>query len=225
MNFRTLNGLCASVVVVALLTTGCATSDTAAATNAVVRDFRADVRGRMADHFTPGESDGNGTPAAWQVEDDVTAPVAPGVFVVRTANLEKTYNFATFDGFLARNVEIAVHLKALSGADDQGGGLVWRFQDSKNYYLTRWNPLEKNIRLYVVKDGIRSKFGDCEIDVTPGWHQLSISMQGETIAVSFDGKVVIQGSNSAIAGAGKVGLWTKADATTAFDGFKATPTP
>jgi hypothetical protein len=79
-------------------------------------------------------------------------------------------------------------VKALSGTDDQGGGLVWRYQDARNYYLTRWNPLEKNLRLYVVKDGVRSKFGDKEIDVAPGWHTIGVSMQDDAILVTFNGE-------------------------------------
>jgi len=171
--------------------------------------------------FRPTETDGNGTPAQWKVESDPTSPFGAGVLVVHTANLEKTYNVCPIDGFTAQDLDVSVAVKALSGTDDQGGGLVWRYQDAKNYYLTRWNPLEKNIRLYVVKDGVRSKFGDKEVDVAPGWHTISVSMEGEAILVMFNGERVIEASNDMIRDAGRVGLWTKADATSAFDGLHA----
>ena len=39
-----------------------------------------------------------------------------------------------------------------------GGGLIWRARDNRNYYLTRANPLEQNIRIYRVVKGVRTFF-------------------------------------------------------------------
>jgi len=54
-------------------------------------------------------------------------------------------------------MDLSVVVLAVSGEEDQGGGPVWRAADAANYYITRWNPLEKNFRLYFVKDGRRKQ--------------------------------------------------------------------
>jgi hypothetical protein len=55
------------------------------------------------------------------------------------------------------------------------------------------------------------------------WHELSVEVKGDHIAVSFDGKKVIDGRDSTFAGAGKFGVWTKADSVIYFDDLTATP--
>ncbi len=41
-------------------------------------------------------------------------------------------------------------LRAHTGKEDQGGGLIWRRRDANNYYIARYNPLERNFRVYYV---------------------------------------------------------------------------
>ena len=50
-------------------------------------------------------------------------------------------------------------VKATAGRIDQGGGVVWRYQDAKNYYICRYNPLEDNLRVYKIVDGRASSWG------------------------------------------------------------------
>ena len=52
------------------------------------------------------------------------------------------------------------------------------------------------------------------------WHTLEVTAQGSTLEVSWDGRMVIQASDTTFA-KGKVGLWTKADSVTAFDDLEA----
>jgi hypothetical protein len=54
-----------------------------------------------------------------------------------------------------RDVRVSVRCKAVSGRVDQACGLVARYRDENNYYVTRANSLEDNIRLYTVRDGQR----------------------------------------------------------------------
>ncbi len=53
--------------------------------------------------------------------------------------------------------EIEVSLKAGTGRVDRGGGVIWRAIDKDNYYISRWNPLEDNFRIYYVKAGRLSR--------------------------------------------------------------------
>src|SRR5262249_38027336 len=120
------------------------------------------------------------------------------------------------------DIEISVSFKAMKGEKDQGGGIVWRYQDADNYYVARMNPLEDNFRFYKVVDGKRSKeFQNAEVKVPAGeWHTLKVKMTGDHIAGSLAGKKYLDVKDDSITKSGKVGLWTKADAQTYFDDFK-----
>src|SRR5258706_1376422 len=66
------------------------------------------------------------------------------------------------------NLEMEVRIKALDGEEDQGGGLVWRYQDAKNYYITRANPLENNFRVYKVVNGNRKQMQSANLKLKLG---------------------------------------------------------
>jgi hypothetical protein len=50
-------------------------------------------------------------------------------------------------------------------------------------------------------------------------HTLRVEFSGKRIKVLLDGKPYIEQEDARIAGAGAVGVWTKADSVTAFDDF------
>ena len=51
------------------------------------------------------------------------------------------------------------------------------------------------------------------------WHTLRIDFSGKQIKVTLDNNVYIDVAHDRFAGAGAVGVWTKADSVTAFDDF------
>ncbi len=209
----------ALTITFALALGGCASNRGGASTSST--GFEQSAGGGMPSGWMSGESDGVGKPARWSVERDESAPVDPQVFVCRAQNPEPTFNWCVQEQVLGPNVAVTALVKPLTGIDDQGGGIVFRFQDGGNYYLTRWNPLENNVRLYYVKNGVRRILGDAPTTATPGWRRLSAEAVGDRIVVSFDGKVVIEKTDATFKAGGKAGLWTKADAATSFDDFSA----
>ncbi|HTI49558.1 MAG TPA: hypothetical protein VL475_01350, partial [Planctomycetaceae bacterium] len=117
---------------------------------------------------------------------------------------------------------LSVRLKPQTGRNDQGGGVVWRYRDARNYYVCRWNPLENNFRLYKVLDGKRSQMDTAKVNADPrGWHTLRVVHVGREIRCSLDGTLLLEAENDEIAASGRVGLWTKSDAVTRFDDFSA----
>lgn len=116
------------------------------------------------------------------------------------------------------NVDLTVRVKAVSGQRDQGGGLVWRYQDANNYYLTRWNPLENNIRVYHVVQGTRTQLATADVSAAAAeWHAIRVVHRGQRIQCYLDGKLLLDAHSDTLAAPGAVGLWTKADAVTWFD--------
>ena len=160
---------------------------------------------------------GKGSPV-WKVESDASAPTKPNVL--------KQSGTGTFPWCVKQSAQITdgfveVKFKPLAGREDQAGGLIWRFKDTNNYYIARMNPLEDNFRVYKVVAGKRSpEFQNAEVKIPVGeWHILSVKMVGDRIECSLDGKKYLEAKDDAFTKAGKVGLWTKADAQTSFDNF------
>lgn len=128
------------------------------------------------------------------------------------------FNVAVYDGgAFYGDVDLSVRVRSLSGREDQGGGLIWRYRDKDNYYIARFNPLEDNYRVYKVINGHRKMLKSAALHAPDGWHSLRVTMKGDNIACYFDGKAYLQASDNSFPQAGKIGLWTKADAKTQFD--------
>jgi hypothetical protein len=101
---------------------------------------------------------------------------------------------------------------------------VWRFKDGDNYYVARANALEDNVSLYYTENGRRNtlKYVDAPVP-RDTWHTLRVEFTGTRIRVIFNGKLYIEMDDTHIAGAGAVGVWTKADSVTLFDDFTCAP--
>ena len=136
-------------------------------------------------------------------------------------NSGSCYNLLVLDKFGYENFTLSVNIKAVSGDEDQGGGLVWRYIDKDNYYIARYNPLENNFRLYRVVDGSRKELESVNSEIKQSeWFTMSIEMEANKISCSLNGKRLIETTDDTFKSAGLVGLWTKADAITFFDDFK-----
>jgi hypothetical protein len=170
---------------------------------------------------------GAGEGSVWKVTEDRTSPSKTGFVLAQTAESpESLFNLCVLDEGKYKDLTVSVEFKAVEGKNDQGGGLVWRYIDAENYYIARMNPLEKNLRFYRVAQGRRTQLGTKEkLPIKAGtWHKLSVEMKGFQVKVSLDGEDVIDASDEFIKRAGRVGLWTKADARTYFDNFKVNGT-
>ena len=165
---------------------------------------------------------GKGAGSVWKVVADDTAPSRTGLVLAQTAESPSAvFNLCVLDKSSAQDVEVSVQFKAVKGDEDQGGGIAWRYQDANNYYVARMNPLEDNYRVYKVVAGKRIQLGTREgLKVPAGeWHRLKIKMVGDHIACYLDGKKRLDVRDDTFPQAGRVGLWTKADAQTSFDDF------
>jgi hypothetical protein len=74
-------------------------------------------------------------------------------------------------------------------------------------------------------DGKRSKeFQSADVKVpTDEWHRIKIKHVGDHIECFLDDKKHLDVKDDTITKAGKIGLWTKADAQTYFDEFRVKP--
>jgi hypothetical protein len=169
--------------------------------------------------WTIAETNGKGTPGVWRVADDPDSPGAPRILrLVETRNTGQTYNLLLSEARFPPNLSLSCVLRADSGEEDRGGGLAWQVQDENNYFVTRWNPLEKNVRIYKVTDGERALLFGSSVNVSArGWHTLQVSVRGPSIAVQLDDHITITCLADPFPDGGRIGFWTKADAATSFD--------
>ncbi len=153
----------------------------------------------------------------WKVTAHPSAPSKPNVFAQLAKSERPVFNVSLAGDTNYGNVEITVKFLALAGEIDQGGGVVWRARDARNYYIARYNPLENNYRVYKVVSGTRTQLGTADIPRSEGWHTLRVVMKGDHIECFYDGTKHLDVRDGTFTDAGKIGLWTKADAQTAFD--------
>lgn len=168
------------------------------------------------------ETNGKGSMGTWKMMEMKGTPSGKKVFaLVESKNSGPTFNLAIAEEANAKDLELGVKVKALSGDEDQGGGPIWRVKDANNYYICRWNPLEENFRVYYVKDGKRKELSSAKVAADPkAWHEIEIKMIGNEIKAEFDDKLLIELKDDTFMEGGMVGVWTKADACTAFDDFE-----
>ncbi len=167
---------------------------------------------------------GSGTLPRWEVLAEPTAPSKPNVLAQRAReNSGEHFNLAVVDQSDYQDLEVEVKLKAVEGREDQGGGLLWRYQDPDNYYVARANPLEDNFRIYRVVKGWRRQLQGANFKVTSGtWHTLKIVAKGDLMECFYDDKKYLAIRDKTFT-RGKIGLWTKADAVTYFDDLQVRP--
>lgn len=195
-----------------------------------VVNFDSAATGSVPAGWTVAMTHAGGAPK-WEVRKDETAPSQPNVFA--QVSEDKTggrFPVAVFDQTSLKDGSLSVKFKTVSGSVDQAAGMVWHYRDPGNYYIVRANALEDNVVLYKVEGGKRSAlapkgtpsntYGVKQKVPKNTWCTLKVVFQGNSFAVFFDGKQIFEVEDSTFAGAGKVGLWTKADSVTYFDDFQ-----
>jgi len=152
----------------------------------------------------------------WVVEDAPGAPNGKKALVQRATGNE--FNVIVSPAGPFTDVDVSVRFDPLSGKQDASGGIVFRFLDGK-YYVVRANALENNFRLYSYDQGRRQL---ASATVKPPalrqWHQLRVVVVADHIQAWLDG-VRLLDHHDARFRSGRVGLWTKADSITAFNGL------
>lgn len=170
------------------------------------------------------------TPAEWQVTPGgkadggnvVLAFMRPSARTEIVSRLSRSlFNLCWTPDVAFGDGEIEVAVQAIAGRIDQGGGPIWRVQDANNYYIARYNPLERNFRLYYVKDGKRMMLDDASnIPIGTGeWFTIKIVHRGSHIEAWLNGILLLEAIDDTFAAPGGIGLWAKADSETAFDDF------
>jgi hypothetical protein len=187
-------------------------------------DFQNDKVDEAPAGFTFGKT-GQGRPGKWVIRTDANAPAGDHVLAqVDTDDTDYRFPVAVADAPVLKDLRLEVQCKPVSGKTDEACGLVFRYQDENNYYVTRANALEDNVNLYHVVKGRRRQIKGWSGKVAgQTWHTLAVEARGDRFQVFFDGKPVIDAKDDTFQDPGKVGVWTKADSVTYFDALSVKP--
>jgi 3-keto-disaccharide hydrolase len=194
-------------------------------------DFNNEKVGEAPSSFSTALT-GKGRPGKWVVMKDNASP-DQGNILAQTDADATNYRFpvCVFDGITAKDVDVSVKFKPVSGKVDQGAGIVWRYQNKDNYYIVRANALEGNVVLYKVENGKRTDlplvakgrtYGMKEKVPSGEWGTLRVVANGNHFEVYHNGKKLYDVEDETFKEAGKIGLWTKADSVIYFDDLQVT---
>ncbi len=201
------------------------------AQSARVITFEQDKVGAPPQGFSTALT-GQGKPGVWVVMKDAQSAERGNVLAQTDAD-PTGYRFpvCVLDDVSAKDLDLSVMFKPVSGRGDQAAGIVWRYKDANNYYIVRSNAIENNVVLYKVQNGKRTDlplkglgrtYGQ-KVPVPSGqWGTLRVTAAGDLFTVYLNGKQLYEVEDTTFPDAGKVGVWTKADSVTYFDDLSVT---
>ena|SRR6266849_5530031 len=191
--------------------------------SSVTFNFDADKPGEPPKGFEFART-GQGAEGKWVVRADKDSPNNQLLAQESADSTDYRFPLAVVKEGSYKDVSLSVRAKPVSGEVDQGFGIVWRYKDASNYYITRCNADEDNCTIYHTVAGSRRSFQNKSIKVAKNtWHTLKVDAVGNHFVVWFDGQKVLDATDDTFKDAGRVGLWTKADSVIYFDNLTATP--
>ena len=155
----------------------------------------------------------------WALED--VAGASQGHALVQRAT-DNEFNVIVAPGGPYRDADVSVRFNPMSGREDASAGIVFRFSEGR-YYVIRANALENNFNFYYYDHGRREIAGtSVKAPALGHWHKLRVTAAGDRIQGWLNDQALIDRRDSRFV-SGSIGLWTKADSVTAFDGLTITP--
>jgi len=187
-------------------------------------DFDMNKVDEAPEGFSFGRT-GTGRMGRWLVRVEKGAPSGTNVLAqLDNDPMDVRFPVAVANEPRLRDLRLSVRCKPVSGTVDQACGLVVRYQDENNYYLTRANALEQNVRFYKVVNGNRQQLASWDGSViSEVWHELRVDAQADHFTVFWDGQPVLNVRDQVFSEAGNLGVWTKADSITYFDDLHVEP--
>ena len=189
-------------------------------------------QGMLPPYWTAAAT-GGGTQARWEIRRDSHAPTGHNVLAQTSSPDEDRLPLLIYDRTLCKDSELSVKFKITGGRRHKAAGIVFRYQDTNNYYLLQVTADPGRIELLRVKDGkaiplpLAGAGGGPagvhhEIKVNE-WYVAKIASQGDHFRVSFGNRRLFEAVDSGIREPGKAGLLTRGGTSAEFDDFRISP--
>jgi hypothetical protein len=139
---------------------------------------------------------------------------------------DERFPMLIYDKETFKDFKLTTRFKIVSGVAEQMAGIVFRYQNSSNFYVIRASALGHNIRFYKVVNGLRGNLLGPDTNITTNvWHTLNIQCQGNQITCLLDDQAVMPPLTDNTFTTGKIGFWTKSDAVSYFGDTSINYTP
>jgi hypothetical protein len=126
------------------------------------------------------------------------------------------YDRDTYEDFT-----LTTRFKIAGGTVAQMAGMVFRFQDERNFYVLVASSLDGRFWFYKVVNGIRGPLIGPEAPIQKGeWHEMTVQCEGNHIHCLLDGKELIPMLTDNSFVRGKIGFSTKSDSVSYFSDAK-----
>ena len=128
-----------------------------------------------------------------------------------------------------RNGTLRVQFNMIGGKTDQIAGVMFGLRPSGEYYYLRYNTKDGNVAVWKFTNGERTvlEHGEVHKQIPLGtWHELVVEVRGRQVRgyIAGDPTISVQHTLDAEP-VGRVGVWAKRDAITAFRAFTAVGAP
>ncbi|HWD92844.1 MAG TPA: family 16 glycoside hydrolase [Verrucomicrobiae bacterium] len=183
---------------------------------------------------------GRGKPGDWKVIEEQTTSAMPArnpnaPALTQHAVVAQLARYAVDDHFpilvlkedTFNDFTFSTRFKIAGGALAEMAGIVFRYQDEKNYYVLVASVLDSHFWFFKVVDGVRSeKLIGPKVDIAKDeWYEITVQCEGNHIHCLLDRKEIIPMITDSSFSSGKVGFWTKSDTVGYFTDAKLNYTP
>ncbi len=170
-------------------------------------------------------------PGRWIVHPDTTAPSKPNVLAQLTAfKSPNQFAVALSERGDCLDGDLSVNLKMVSGKNSQTAGLIWRYQDPKNFYALLVDAIGDKLTIDKTVNGKSSmvtvtagsgKLSSVSHRIDPQeWNLVKVVYRDQHATVFFNHRKLLEVDDSAVMKSGKTGIWTKGDTVAYFDDFR-----
>ena len=160
--------------------------------------FDMDAPGSLPSGFAAGNR--NGASGRWEVKADPQSSSPPHVLArIPLGSSDMGPQVIFLDGIEATNLDMTVRIKAVSSEDGQGGGVVFRAEDERNYYVVWISLQEKLIRIDRIVNGEVKPLQDLSVGTLEAgkWHTLRLTIRSSELEAIFDNRHLISAREKA----------------------------
>jgi hypothetical protein len=180
---------------------------------------------------------GGGKPGVWKVlmdeapmpSIDSNSPIVVKKSVVGQLASDATdehFPLLILGGDTYGDFTFTTRVKIVDGVTEQMGGIAFRIQDEKNFYVLRVSALGRNVLFYKVVNGMRGDLFGPRMDIPRGqWLELSVECRGNRILCLLNGREIMPAAIDNSFTSGKLGFWTKSDSISYFTDAHVTYVP
>jgi hypothetical protein len=182
---------------------------------------------------------GQGKPGSWKIILDDAPSAMPGrssnspaltkqSVLARLADSQTGNHFPmlVLDDDAFSDFTFTTRFKIVAGDIAKMAGIVFRYQDEKNYYVLMASVRDNHFWFFKMVNGQRGPLIGPQVPIRENeWHQMTVQCDGNHIHFLLDGKEIIPMANDSSFLSGKVGFWTMADSVSYFADAKISYTP